>query len=65
MYSNHCALVFPCLPDGIKLPKVSMVLNFFMKIRLNMMDDDLAFRFGVHQSSVSQNFHRVLDALYV
>ena len=49
MYSNHCALVFPCLPDGIKLPKVSMVLKFFMKIRLNMMDDDLAFRFGVHQ----------------
>ena len=27
------------------------------------MDEDIAFRFGVHQSTVSRSFHKVLDAI--
>jgi len=42
-----------------------MVLMFFLKIRLNLYDEDIAYRFGVHVSTVSRNFHRVLDVLYV
>lgn len=42
-----------------------MVLMFLMKIRLSLYDEDLAYRFGVHVSSVSRNFHRVLDVLFV
>ena len=35
-----------------------------MKLRLGLYDDDLAYRFRVHPSSVSKNFHRVLDVLF-
>jgi len=28
------------------------------------MDDDISFRFGVHRSTVSRNFHRVLNVAY-
>ena len=37
---------------------------FLMKLRLNLFDEDLAFRFGIHQSSVSRNFHRLLDIMF-
>jgi len=37
---------------------------FFLKIRLNFFDEE-AFRFDVHSSTVSRNFHRVLDVLAV
>ena len=32
-----------------------------MKLRLNLFDEDLAHRFGVHKSTVSRNIHRILD----
>ena len=32
-----------------------------MKLRLNLLDEDLAHRFGVHKSTASRNFHRILD----
>ena len=38
---------------------------FFLKICLNLYDEDIAYRFGIHVSTVSQNFHRVLDILSV
>ena len=41
-----------------------MVLMFLMKLRLNLFDGDLAQRFGVHSSTVSRYFHRVLDIAY-
>ena len=28
------------------------------------MDDDISFRFGVHRSTVSRNFHRILNVTY-
>ena len=38
---------------------------FLMKLRLNVFDEDLAFRFGVHRTIVSRNFHYVLNVMYV
>ena len=37
---------------------------FMMKLRLNPFDEDIAFRFEVHRSTVSRNFHRVLNIAY-
>ena len=36
---------------------MSMVLMFLMKLRLNLFDEDLAQRFGIHSSTVSRNFN--------
>ncbi len=37
---------------------------FFLKIGLGLYDEDIADRFGVHPpSTVSKNFHRVLDVV--
>ena len=38
---------------------------FLMKVRLNLHDMDLAYRFNTSQSTVSRNFHKVLDVLAV
>ena len=58
-------LITPALPDGLKLSKFQMVMMFFLKIRLSLYDEDIAYRFGVHVSTVSRNFHRVLDIMFV
>ena len=42
---------------------MSMLIMFFMKLRLNLFDEDIGYRFGVHPSTVSRNFHRVLDVV--
>jgi len=34
---------------------------FLMKVRLNLFDEDIGFRFGIHRSTVSRNFHQVLN----
>ena len=39
-------------------------LMILMKLRLNLGNQDLAYRFGVHQSTVSRYFNRWLDILY-
>ena len=44
-----------------KLPVLTLILMFLMKLRLNLFDEYIAHRFGVHRSTVSRNFHRVLD----
>ena len=36
---------------------------FLMKIRLNLFDEDIAYRFSVHHTTVSRNFHKVLDVM--
>ena len=60
-------LLYPAIPDTptCKLSKFSMVLMFLMKVRLNLFEEDLAFRFGVHKSTVSRSFHKVLDVMAV
>ena len=42
-----------------------MVVMFFMKIRLNLYDEDIAHRFAVHRTTVSRCFHKVLDIMNV
>ena len=54
-----------CFPDVLKLSKFQILVMFFLKIRLNLYDEDIAYRFGIHVSTVSRNFHRVLDILSV
>ena len=36
-----------------------------MKIRLNLLEEDIAYRCGVHVATVSRIFHHVLNVLYV
>ena len=36
-----------------------------MKLRLNLTNQDIAYRFGVHQSSVSRNFRKWIDVMYI
>ncbi len=57
-------MVKPRLQPGLKLSAFDMVLMVLLKLRLNLADEDIAFRFGVHRSSVSRNFHKVLNIMY-
>ena len=61
IFSAFYDLIAPYLPEKRKLTKFSRILMFLMKLRLNVFDDDIGFKFGVHASTVSRNFHRVLD----
>lgn len=61
VFSAFVDLISPHLPDRTKLPKLTLIIMFFMKLRLNLFDEDIAHRFGVHRSTVSRNFHRILD----
>ena len=36
-----------------------------MKLRLNVGDQDLAFRYGVSQSTISRYFSKWIDVMYV
>ena len=36
-----------------------------MNLRLNLGDQDLAYRFGISQSTVSRYFSKVMELLYV
>lgn len=53
------------LPESPKLPKMSAFLMFFLKLWLGLFDEDIGFRFGVHPSTVSRNFHRILDVMFI
>lgn len=58
-------LVLPSLPTmpNSKLSPFEVTVMFFMRIRLNLVEEDIGYRFGVHQSTVSRNFHKVLDVM--
>ncbi len=58
-------IVKSSLTESNKLTKMAMMLMFFLKIRLNLYDEDIADRFNVHPSTVSRNFHRVLDVMAI
>ncbi len=65
VFSAVITLVSPALPPmpNSKLSIFESIVMFLMKLRLNLMDEDIAFRFGVHQSTVSRNFHKILDIM--
>ena len=55
------------LPQSIHNGPCSAFQQFLMvlmKLHLNLRNQDLAYRFGVHQSTVSRYFNRWLDILY-
>ena len=46
------------------LSKFDQLIMVLLKLRLNLMDQDIAFQFGVHQTTVSWNFRKVMNVLY-
>ena len=65
VFSGLLMLVAPAFPEktSSKLSAFQRNLMFLMKVQLNLHDEDLAYRFNVHNSTVSRNFHRVLDVM--
>ena len=62
-------LVFP-QQETIDTPRYSLTLFqqfllVLMKLRLNLGDQDLGYRFGIHQSTVSRCLTRVINIMYV
>lgn len=53
-------LVSPSLPTSPN-SKLSTFQILFMFLRLNLFDEDIGYRFSVHRTTVSRNFHKVLD----
>ena len=46
------------------LPLFEQFLMVLMKLRLNLCDQDLAYRFGVSQPTVSRNFRKWVDMMH-
>jgi len=46
------------------LSKFEEFIATLMKLRLGLFDQDLAYRFGVHQSTISRNFRKWIDAMF-
>ena len=61
---NLVVTSLPTMPNS-KLSLFEIVIMFFMRIRLNLYEEDIGYRFGVHQSTVSRNFYKVLDVMDV
>jgi len=63
-----CELVTTDVPtdifSGCACSPFQQFLIVLMKLRLNLGDQDLAYRFGIHQSTVSRYFNKWLDILY-
>ena len=59
-------LVFPPpqTDDRFSLPYLNQFVLLLMKMRLNLGDQDLGYRFGVHQSTISRYFNKVLNVMY-
>ena len=47
------------------LSKFEEFVMVLMKLRLNLYDQDLAYRFRVHQSTVSRKTRRWIEAMFV
>lgn len=57
----------PCLSSGghASLTAFQQVLMTLMCLRLNLPGQDLAYRFGVNESTISLTFLQVIEVLYV
>ena len=60
-------LIAPSIKDHhlSHLSKFSQLLMVMMKLRLNLSDEDLGYRFGVSQSTVSKYWAKIIDIMYV
>lgn len=65
-FAGLLSLITPNLPNSghCKLDPFQQFLLFCMKIRLNLCNQDLAYRHGISVGSVSRIFHRVLDVVH-
>ena len=53
------------LLEHSSLTPFQQLLMTLMRLRMNMSGQDLAYRFGVHKSTISRIFSHVIDVLYV
>ena len=60
-------LIAPAIEDHhlSSLPKFSQFLMVIIKLRLNLSDQDLGYRFGVSQSTVSKIWIKLKNIMYV
>ena len=54
----------PYVPQGRSLSSMDELFLTLVKLRLNLMHNDLACRFRLSESTVSRVFHRRLDVLH-
>ena len=57
-------LISPPLPERKSISKFQQLLITFMRLRLNLSVQDLAYRFGVHASTVSRVFQTCMQVMY-
>ena len=49
---------------GTKAHALSKFNATILKLRLGLYNQDLAYRFGVHQATISRNFRRWIDIMF-
>ena len=59
IFSAVMTLRSPSLPkmSNSKLSTFEIIVMFFMKVRLNLYEGDIGYRFNVHRSTVPRAFH--------
>ena len=57
-------LISPALPERKSISKFQQLLITFMRLRLNLSVQDLAYRFGVHASTVSRVFQTCVHVMF-
>ena len=57
----------PCVEMGNRnaLSQFQQLIVVLIKLRLNLGDKDIAFRFGVNQSTISQCFNKWIDIMFI
>ena len=60
---SHVSKYLSTGPCSVLL-EFDQLIMVLLKLRLNLMDQDIAYRFGVHQTTVSRNFRKVMNVLY-
>ena len=60
---SHVSTYLSTGPRSV-LSEFDQLIMVLLKLRLNLMDQDIAYRFGVHQTTVSRNFRKVMNVLY-
>ena len=61
---DYVSTNLPTCMKGAKLDVFEQLMLVLMKLRVNLRDQDLAYRFGISQSTVSRYFSKVMELLY-
>ena len=57
-------LISPALPEQKCVPKFQQLIMTIMRLRLNLSVQDLAYRFGIHASTVSRVFQSCVHTMF-